>query len=183
MENPLEQPEGGSAANLISELYEELHKLAEAKLARERPGQTLQATALLHEAYLRVAGGAHTAQDPGRWNSRPHFFAAAAEAMRRILIDNARRKKTGKHGGDLRRTLLEDHHVQGGAPEEQLLTLNEALDRFEKLKPEAALLVKLRYFAGFTIDEAAQSLEISKATANRQWAFAKAWLQEELREE
>ncbi len=168
----IEQGDPRGAAQLLPLVYDELRRLAAQRLAQEKPGQTLQATALVHEAYLRLLGGEH-AQN---WHSRGHFFSAAAEAMRRILVDNARRKRTRKHGGGLDRHDLEE--VQLAAPElgEDLLALDEALDRLEKEDPVKAELVKLRHYAGLTVDQAAEALDISPATADRYWAYARAWL-------
>ena len=166
-----------AAAQLLPLVYEELRKLAASKLADEQPGQTLQPTALVHEAYLRLVG----AEDEPRWENRGHFFAAAAEAMRRILIDIARRKKTLKHGGDRVREPLDDFV----APEKcaELLALDDALTKLAAQAPEKAKLVELRYFAGLTGEEAAKALGISLATADRYWAFARSWLQREVRDE
>jgi RNA polymerase sigma factor (TIGR02999 family) len=167
--------EGGdpaAAERLLPLVYDEMRALAAARLAREAPGQTLQATALVHEAYLRLVGG-----DPGRpWDGRGHFFAAAAEAMRRILVDNARRKATGKHGGGRRRRDLDGVEAAAAAPAEDLLALDEALSRLAAVDPPKAALVKLRYFAGLSTEEAALALGISAATAKRHWAYARAWL-------
>src|SRR5262249_19669869 len=146
------------------------------KLACEAPGQTLQATALVHEAYLRLVGkgGEHP------WNSRGHFFAAAAEAMRRILVENARRKKGLKHGGDLSRQELDEDRLTAPEPREDLLALDAALDKLAAGHRRAADLVQLRYFAGLTLPEAAQALGISPRTASRLWAYARAWLRQEI---
>jgi RNA polymerase sigma factor (TIGR02999 family) len=146
--------------------------MATQRLAAERPGQTLQATAIVHEAYLRLFDGASTET----WDHRGHFFAAAAEAMRRILIDAARRKKRLKRGGDRERIDLTIEGVADPLPDEQLLELDEALQQFELEHPEKAAVVKLRYFAGLTNEHAAESLNISTATAQRHWTFARAWL-------
>jgi RNA polymerase sigma factor (TIGR02999 family) len=165
-----------TAEQLLPLVYDELRKLAAQKLVQEEPGQTLQATALVHEAYLRLVGGAE-----GRhWDGRGHFFAAAAEAMRRILVENARRKRSGKHGGGLVRQDLDD--IQLAAPEldEDLLALDDALNRLAAKDPVKADLVKLRHFAGLTIEEAAQALGISMTTANRYWAYARAWLHQDI---
>ena len=153
--------------------------LAAQKLAREKPGQTLQATALVHEAYLRLVG----AQDPG-WNSRNHFFAAAAEAMRRIMVEKSRRQRAEKRGGESRRVDLDAVDlpaVPGGVPAADLLSLDEALTRFATRDPVKAELVKLRYFAGLSVEEAAEVLGISRATAARHWDYARSWLYSELR--
>ena len=153
-------------------VYDELRKLAAAKLAHEAPGQTLQATALVHEAWLRLGGDAQPA-----WENRRHFFAAAAEAMRRILVDNARRKRCVRHGGDLERVDLAAIQVPASDPEDdQLLAVHEALDELAKLDPRKAELVKLHFFVRLNFAEAATVLGISEATAKRDWAFARAWL-------
>jgi RNA polymerase sigma factor (TIGR02999 family) len=165
-----------AAAKLLPLVYDELRRLAARKLAGEKPGQTLQATALVHEAFLRLVGdgaGPH-------WNSRGHFFAAAAEAMRRILVENARRKKRLKHGGERRRVDLESDCLETAAPSLDLLALDEALSRLAETEPAKAELVKLRFFAGLTMPEAAAALDIPLSTAERHWTFAKAWLQVEL---
>jgi RNA polymerase sigma factor (TIGR02999 family) len=161
-----------AAADLLPLVYQELRALAAARLASEAPGQTLQPTALVHEAYLRLVAG-----DPSRpWNSRGHFFAAAAEAMRRILVDSARRKRSLKRGGGHDHQGLDGLQVAAPQPAEDLLALDEALDRLAALDPVKASLVKLRYFAGLTIEEAAAALEISPATAKRYWTYARTWL-------
>jgi RNA polymerase sigma factor (TIGR02999 family) len=171
-----EQGDPGAAEQLLPLVYDELRKLAAHKLAQEKAGQTLQATALVHDAYLRLVG----ARDDQRWDHRGHFFAAAAEAMRRILVENARRKRSIKHGGDLLRQDLDS--IQLAAPElgEDLEALDAALNRLAKKDPIKADLVKLRHFAGLTIEEAAQALDISMTTANRYWAYARAWLHQEI---
>jgi len=170
--------EGGdakAAAQLLPLVYDELRKLAAQRLAQEKPGQTLQATALVHEAFLRLVG----AGDPG-WNSRGHFFAAAAEAMRRILVENARRKGSGRYGGRSRRCELLDC-VQATTPiSDDLLDLDSALTRLAGVDAQAAELVKLRVFGGMTIEEVAAHLDISPRTAKRSWAYARAWMGREL---
>jgi RNA polymerase sigma factor (TIGR02999 family) len=166
-----------AAAQLLPLVYDELRQLAAQKLAREKPGQTLDATALVHEAYLRLVG----ADDPPHWDGRAHFFAAAAEAMRRILIDQARRKLSQRHGGDLQRQALEHAEIAAPEPPCDVLALNEAIERFEEVDPLKARLVKLRYFIGLTIPEAADALGISSTTADRYWAYARAWLHTELK--
>jgi RNA polymerase sigma factor (TIGR02999 family) len=166
-----------TAGTLLPRVYAELRRLAASKLAHERPGQTLQATALVHEAWLRVQG------DPGRrWDGRRHFFAAAAEAMRRILIDNARRKQAVRHGGGLRRTELQSDALPIGndAPDEELLAVHEALDALAAHDARKAELVKLRYFVGLTLEETAAALAMSERTAKRDWAYARAWLYREI---
>ena len=172
-------PSPAAAADLLPLVYEELRLLAARKLAAERPGHTLQSTALVHEAYLRVAGPGHTAD---RWNGRGHFFAAAAEAMRRILVENARRKHSLKAGGDRRRTDLECVELDALAGPEtlDLMALDEALSKLEAAEPRKAELVKLRFFAGLTNDQAADVLGVSSATAENDWAYARAWLRLEL---
>jgi RNA polymerase sigma factor (TIGR02999 family) len=175
----VEQGNPHAAEQLLPLVYDELRKLAAARLAQEQPGQTLQATALVHEAYIRLVD-----QDKvPHWNSRGHFFAAAAEAMRRILIDNARRKHRPKHGGDRRRLELDeltlppqDDHAA------ELLALDEALAELARLEPVKAELVKLHYFAGLSMEEAAACLGISAATAKRYWAIARVWLYDALAE-
>ena len=169
----IEQGDPHAAEQLLPLVYDELRKLAAQKLTLEKPGQTLQATALVHEAYLRLVG-----DQP--FDNRGHFFAAAAEAMRRILIDQARAKKSLKRGGELKRHDIDD--IQVAAPElsMDLLTLNDVLARFEQIDDLKARLVKLRYFAGLTIAQAAQVLGISATTADRYWAYARAWLHAEL---
>jgi RNA polymerase sigma factor (TIGR02999 family) len=165
-----------AAAELLPLVYGELRKLASARLADERPGQTLQATALVHEAYLRLVGPA----DAPRWNGRGHFFAAAAEAMRRILVEQARRRGRLKNGGERRRVELDADCLVGCGPSPDLLALDQALTKFSQTEPVKAELVKLRFFAGLTMPEAAAALNISLATAERGWAFAKSWLYAEL---
>jgi RNA polymerase sigma factor (TIGR02999 family) len=169
----VERGEAGAADELLPLLYDELRLLAARKMSHEPPGQTLQATALVHEVYLRLTGG------KGRnWSSRGQFLAAAAEAMRRILIDNARRKKSLKRGGNWERVGL-DHVVvteEGGMAVEDLLSLDEALDRLSQADPKVADLVKLRFFAGLTGKQAAEALEISHNTADAYWAYARGWL-------
>ncbi len=145
-------------------------------MAQEKPGQTLQATALVHDAYLRLVGG----DDAQHWNSRGHFFAAAAEAMRRILVEAARRKQTQKAGGDWHRLELADVEPVAKSSNADLLALNEALEKLEAKDPRKATLVKLRYFAGLTNEQAASSLDISVSTADNEWAYAKSWLRLEM---
>lgn len=157
---------------LLPMLYDELRRLAAQRIAQEHPGQTLQATALVHEAYLRLVSGPGSSE----WHSRAHFFSAAAEAMRRILIDSARRKSRIKHGGELRRVPLEDRLAPSKEESLELLAMDEALEAFAAIDPAKAELVKLRYFAGFTLEEAAALLSISPETAKRHWAYARAWL-------
>ncbi|HBI43045.1 MAG TPA: RNA polymerase subunit sigma [Planctomycetales bacterium] len=163
-----------AAGQLLPLVYEELRKLAAARLAAEAPGNTLDATALVHEAYLRLVGPAVGAC----WDSRGHFFAAAAEAMRRILVDAARRKRTEKHGGRRRRVDLPDVPAELEVVDEQLLALDAALTRFAAEDPVAARLVELRHFAGLSIDDAAAALGLSRAAAYRHWTYARAWLRD-----
>jgi RNA polymerase sigma factor (TIGR02999 family) len=172
----IEQGDPHASEKLLPLVYEELRKLAAHKMAQEAPGQTLGSTALVHEAYLRLVD---RDQAP-HWNSRGHFFAAAAEAMRRILIERARSKARVKRGGDWHRVDLETLEVDGGISSDQLVALDEALSKLTQLDPLAGDLVKLRYFAGLSITDAAQALGISTATAYRQWAYARAWLRSEL---
>src|SRR5436305_12061722 len=166
-----------AAAELLPLVYDELRKLAAARLAEEKPGQTLQATALVHEAYLRLVGG-----DPERpWDGRGHFFAAAAEAMRRILIDRARDRRRHKRGGDWRRLRLEQiDHFAEELPDD-LLAIDEALGKLAREDPTCGELVKLRFFSGLTLAEAAEALGLARRTADRCWAFARSWLFDELR--
>jgi RNA polymerase sigma factor (TIGR02999 family) len=164
-----------AAAELLPLVYDELRRLAARRLARERPGQTLQATALVHEAYLRLAGA-----DGCAWGDPGHFFLAAAEAMRRILIESARRKKSRKRGGDRRREELDGDRLLAPTPADDLLALDEALARLADRDPVKADLVKLRYFAGLTLDQAAAALGLSPSTADRYWAYARAWLRLEI---
>ena len=170
----IERGDPKAAEQLLPLVYDELRALAAQKLAREKPGQTLQPTALVHEAYLRLVGGGDY-----RWDSRGHFFAAAAEAMRRILVENARRKGRLKRGGDLVR-LPEEQDVMAPERPGPLLALDEALDRLAATSPQAAQLVKLRFFAGCTNAEAASLLGISPRKADQVWAYARAWLREEI---
>ena len=174
--NAIEQGDPHAAGKLLPLLYDELRRLAAQRLAHEAPGQTLQATALVHEAYLRLVGGEQTQP----WNSKGHFFAAAAEAMRRILIENARRKRRLRHGGDRRRLDLDTLDLAREAPSDDLLALDEALERLTLEEPTAAAVVKLRYFAGLPIEHAADALNLSVRTANRHWAYARAWLYRQL---
>jgi RNA polymerase sigma factor (TIGR02999 family) len=173
----IESGDPSAAHELLPLVYNELRALAAAKLAQEKPGQTLQATALVHEAYVRLVGQADG--EPQKWNSRGHFFLAAAESMRRILIDNARRKLSQKHGGGREREELDA--IAGPEPDEDLLALDEALQKLAAHDPAKARLVELRYFAGLTGDEAAKVLGISPTTADRHWAYARVWLQAEIR--
>jgi RNA polymerase sigma factor (TIGR02999 family) len=174
----IEQGDPHAAEKLLPLVYDELRKLAAQKLVQEKPGQTLQATALVHEAYLRLVG---RGPEPP-WDSRGHFFAAAAEAMRRILVEAARRKSRVKHGGGRARQ-AEDRKLAAPERPERLLALNEALDKLQTANPQAAELVKLRYFAGFSNAQAAGLLAMSPRKANQVWAYARAWLREELGDE
>ncbi len=170
------QSDPRAANELLSLVYEELRRLAAAKMASESPGQTLQATALVHEAWLRLTG-----DEKRKWNDRTHFFAAAAESMRRILVDNARRKRAQRHGGNQQRTDMPDIACPVAESEDQIIAVNEALEKFAAQDQQKAELVKLRYFVGMTIEEAAEALGISSGTAKRHWAYARAWLAEEIR--
>jgi RNA polymerase sigma factor (TIGR02999 family) len=171
----IEHGDPKAAEQLLPLVYEELRRLAAARMANEPPGQTLQPTALVHEAYLRLVG------DPARkWDGRAHFFGAAAEAMRRILIDRARRKRAVRHGGNFERVDLQDIEAVAATEPEELLEVDEALAKFAAQDPHKAELVKLRYFAGLTIEEAAEVLGISAPTAKRWWAYSRAWLYNEL---
>jgi RNA polymerase sigma factor (TIGR02999 family) len=169
-----------AAEELLPLVYDELRKLAAAKLDDEKPGQTLQATALVHEAYLRLVGNDQPAHP---WNGRGHFFAAAAEAMRRILVDNARKKAAGKRGGGGQRIPLEDVEVAAPERSADLLNLDEALSALGKTDRTAAELVKLRYFAGLTLREAATALDLAPRSADAIWAYSRAWLLDWLRED
>ncbi len=172
----IDSGDSNAAEQLLPLVYDELRKLAAARLADEKPGQTLQATALVHDAYLRLVGST----DEPQWNSRGHFFAAAAEAMRRILVEQARRKSRGKHGGERRRVDLDSACAVSEPPSLDLLALDEALSKLASVEPAKAELVKLRFFAGLTMPEAAATLGISLATAERNWTFARSWLYAEI---
>lgn len=174
----IDQGNPRAADQLLPLVYDELRKLAEARLAAERPGQTLQATSLVHEAYLRLVGNDNRQQ----WNSRGHFFGAAAESMRRILVDQARRKRGRKHGGDRKQVSLDEACSLADDRSEHLLALHEALNKLESESPEKAALVKLRYFAGLSHQDAAETLGISRATADRYWAYAKVFLFAEMQD-
>jgi RNA polymerase sigma factor (TIGR02999 family) len=167
--------EPSAATELLPLVYDELRKLAAAKLARESPGQTLQPTALVHEVWLRLMG-----DENREWNGRAHFFGAAAEAMRRILIENARRKRAVRHGGGQSRVDIQEFEIAGAVKDDELLAVSEALERFETRDKQKAELVKLRYFVGLTTEEAAEVLGISVPTADRWWNFSRAWLFEEI---
>jgi RNA polymerase sigma factor (TIGR02999 family) len=175
----IEQGDPKSSERLLPLVYAELRRLAAQKLDRESPGQTLQATALVHEAYLRLVGSPLDVSTP-LWNSRGHFFAAAAEAMRRILVERARQKHSLKAGGDRHRVDLVEIEPAVAQPSIDLLTLNDALARLEALHKRSADVVKLRFFVGLTIEEAAQALGISTSTADTDWAYARCWLRLEM---
>jgi RNA polymerase sigma factor (TIGR02999 family) len=172
----IERSDPHAASQLLPLVYDELRKLAAQRLAREAPGQTLQPTALVHEAYLRLVD----VEQAQHWNSRGHFFAAAAEAMRRILVERARRKGRIRHGGGLQRTDLLDAVVDAATDDEQILLLDEALTRLATVRPQAAELVKLRFFAGLTLDQVAPLLALSPRTTRRLWVFARAWIRRDM---
>ena len=174
----IEKGDAKAADELLPLVYEELRRLAAKKMSHEPPGQTLQTTALVHEAYLRLTGP----QDQN-WSGRTHFFAAAAEAMRRILIDNARRKQRLKRGGDQRKVGLTDADLAVEGPSDDLIALDEALNRLAEMDKTKADLVKLRYFAGLTLEQAAGMLNLPERTAKRYWAHARAWLYKQVKEE
>jgi RNA polymerase sigma factor (TIGR02999 family) len=177
----IEQGDPCAAGRLLPLVYDELRKLAAARLAQEKPGQTLEATALVHEAYLRLVGS-EWASSPPAWNGRGHFFAAAAEAMRRILVESARRKKRHRHGGGRRRVSLRDVPALERTPED-VLVLDDALTRLAAEDPAAADLVKLRFYAGLSVEEAADALGVSRAQGYRHWSYARAWLRCALEDE
>jgi RNA polymerase sigma factor (TIGR02999 family) len=172
------QGEPQAAERLLPLVYDELRRVAARHLVQERPGQTLQATALVHEVFLRLV----SPTSENAWQNRRHFFAAAAEAMRRILVENARRKGRVRHGGDMQRVDLDQHDLPIVPPHEDILSLNEALEQFAQEEPDKAELVKLRFFAGLEEQEAADVLGISRTTASRYWSYARAWLFARLRE-
>ena len=165
-----------AAERLLPIVYDELRRLATHRLAQELPGQTLQATALVHEVFLRLTGGGNKSE----WKGRSHFFAAAAESMRRILVEAARRKSRLKHGGGRARAEFDQIQVEAPLKSDEVLAVNDALERLESINPDAARLTKLRYFAGYTIREAAELLEMSPRKANQVWAYARAWLLSEI---
>jgi RNA polymerase sigma factor (TIGR02999 family) len=174
--NAIEQGDPSEASKLLPLIYDELRKLAAQKMACEKPGQTLQATALVHDAYLRLVG-----TEPKKpWGGRGHFFAAAAEAMRRILVENARRKGRAKHGGGRKKVELDPELVFASEPDDEVVALDDALEKLAKIDPIKARLVELRYFAGLTVDDAARILNISPSTADRHWTYARAWLRREV---
>jgi RNA polymerase sigma factor (TIGR02999 family) len=174
--NAVEQGNPHAAARLLPLIYDELRRLAAQRLSNEPAGQTLQATALVHEAYLRLVD----VEQGQKWNGRGHFFAAAAEAMRRVLIDSARRKRADKRGGDWQRLELLDAELAVDSTGEDLFAVDEALSRLAAREPGIARLVELRFFAGMTLKQAAELLNISLRSANRDWAYARAWLRREL---
>ena len=173
----IERGDARAAEELLPLVYDELRQLAAQKLSHEKPGQTLQATALVHEAWLRLLG------EDYRFSGARHFFLAAAEAMRRILVENARRKRRPKHGGHLERGVIEDANVLCVLPDDQILAVDDALDRLAAVNPRAAEVVKLRFFAGLTESQVAEHLGVSAATVERTWAFARAWLYQEIQQE
>ena len=172
----IERGDAQAGEQLLPLVYAELRKLAAAKMAREAAGQTLQPTALVHEAWLRLGAD----QQPD-WKNRAHFFAAAAEAMRRILIDRARSRRAARHGGGLARVNVDDLELAESDSDDRVLAVNDALEKFARIEPSKAELVKLRYFAGFGLEEVARALDISPATAKRWWVYARAWLQREMK--
>ena len=172
----IERGDEQASKQLLPIIYRDLRGLAANMLAQEPSGQTLEATALVHEAYVRLVD----AEEEQKWKHRGHFFAAAAEAMRRILVEQARRKQRVKHGGEHHRIELDDERLVCAVPSDQMLALDEALERFAQEEPEKAQLVKLRFFAGLSIEEAAEALGISRATASRHWTYARAWLRDAL---
>ncbi len=177
----IERGEPCAAEELLPLVYEELRNLAAQKLSQEKPGQTLQATALVHDAWLRLTGAQGDGGQP-KWQGRRHFFAAAAEAMRRILVENARRKARARHGGEGERVSLEEVEIAAPLPDEELLALHEALEQLAILDSPAAELIKLRFFAGLTHEQAGDLLGLSRSAADRTWLFARAWLFQRIRE-
>jgi RNA polymerase sigma factor (TIGR02999 family) len=175
--NAIEQGDGNAADKLLPLVYEELRRLAAQKLSQEKPGQTLQATALVHEAYIRLVG-----TEDHNWDNKGHFFKAAAEAMRRILIENARRKRSPKYGGDRKKIDLNEAILVVGdrVPSETMISLDEALEKLSKKDKTKAEVVELRYFAGLTSEQAARVLKISPTTAKRYWIYSRAWLLREI---
>ena len=172
----LHDGDSDAADELLPQVYDELRKLAAAKLSREKPGQTLQATALVHEAYLRLVGGDRNAPFDGRG----HFFAAAAEAMRRLLVERARKRKSEKHGGAWQRVELQENDLLSFSEPDQVLKVNTAIEQFDEVDEAAASLVKLCMFGGFSVDKAGELLGMSRATAYRHWAYARAWLKSKM---
>jgi RNA polymerase sigma factor (TIGR02999 family) len=175
----IESGDPSAAEQLLPLVYDELRKLAAAKLAQEKPGQTLQATALVHEAYLRLVG-VSCSLSPVSFNSRGHFFAAAAEAMRRILVDQARRRKAAKRGGEAQREELHESAIVAGRPADELLAVHDVLDRLAEIDPAAARLVKLRFFVGLNMSEVAEAMGISVRSAHDIWAYARTWLHQKI---
>ncbi len=175
----IERGDPSAPEELLPLVYDELRKLAAARLAQEKPGQTLQATALVHDAYIRLVD----VDQAQHWNSRGHFFAAAAEAMRRILVENARRKLRVRHGGDMTRVELNEAELVAELPPDELLGLNDAIENLAKHDRPAAELVKLKYFAGLSVEQAADVLGLSRANAYRHWTYAKAWLLSQIQSE
>jgi len=175
----IELGDSAAAEQLLPLVYDELRQLAARRLANEQPGQTIQPTALVHEVYLRLVG----AEQQQHWDSRGHFFAAAAQAMRRILVENARRKKSLKRGGGLQRVEVELEAIEGGSDSVELLALDEALTKLAAKDPRKAKLVELRFFSGLTMEQAASALGVSISTAQRDWTFARAWLHREIADE
>jgi RNA polymerase sigma factor (TIGR02999 family) len=175
----IEQGNSHAADELLPLVYDELRKLAALKLAQEKPGQTLQATALVHEAYMRLVD----VSQAQHWNSRGHFFAAAGEAMRRILVEQARRRLAAKRGGHAQRQDVDPADVPAPAPDERLLAVHDALDDLARADPEAAALVKLRFFGGMTMSQAAEALGMSVRSAHDVWTYARSWLRRQMREE
>jgi len=173
--NAIERGEAQATDELLPLVYEELRLLAAQKLSHEPPGQTLQATALVHEAYLRLVG-----DEPRNWENRGHFFAAAAEAMRRILVERARCRRSAKHGGSLQRVTLEEAIPSINEPQEDILALDEALARLAKEDDKLAEVVKLRYFAGLTLSQIAEAMGVTRRTVDRHWALGRAWLYQEM---
>ncbi len=178
----IERGESQAAEKLLPQVYDALRHLAARQLSYEKPGQTLQATALVHEAWLRLVGPEQEASEP-KWEGRRHFFGAAAEAMRRILVENARRKARLRRGGGGERVDLDEVEIASPLPDDDLLALHEALDQLAKLDPSAAELTKLRFFAGLTHEQAADLLGLSRSAADRIWVFARAWLFQQIRPE
>lgn len=170
--------DSAAAEELLPLVYDELRRLAASRLASEKPGQTLQPTSLVHEAYLRLVGG----EIPQQWNGRGHFFAAAAQAMRRILIENARRKKCDRHGGGRRREELRECPSPEPVPFDEILALDEALQRLAEEDADAAQVVQLHFFGGLSLEQVAETLGVGRATAYRQWAYARAWLRQAMGE-
>jgi RNA polymerase sigma factor (TIGR02999 family) len=173
--NSLGQGDEKAADGLLAVVYGQLRQLAAGKMALERPGQTIQPTSLVHEAWLRLGGGKDQ-----KWESRAHFFGAAAEAMRRILIENARRKQAARHGGGQQRLDVDEIEISAGVQDDELIEVNEVLEKFAALDPQKAELVKLRYFVGLTLEETAEVLDISVPTVKRWWSYSRAWLRAEM---